>query len=173
MQLYQVRWMLITGLLFSLPPNLSSFTIFSPLVLTELQYSGYLLSELLTQIIYVHFAKFVLSRCALCTLRRDFGFFCSVNLSNGGEFNANHNVWTRLPSLAYKNKTENQWQRKSRWWVEFLSREGGTLVTRAYIKVLTAEIYNQYMPEKNLDLLEQGPRGMIGNDDVSIVPARK
>ena len=29
------------------------------------------------------------------------------------------------------------------------------------------------MPEKNLDLLEQGPRGMIGNDDVSIVPARK
>ena len=35
--------------------------------------------------------------------------------------------------------------------------------------VLTVEIYSQYA-RKNLDLLEQGPRG---NDDVSIVCARK
>ena len=34
---------------------------------------------------------------------------------------------------------------------------GGTLVTRAYI--LTVEIYSQYA-RKNLDLLEQGPRGI-------------
>ena len=39
------------------------------------------------------------------------------------------------------------------------------------------EIYNQYV-RKNLDLLEQGPgnRGheeLVGNDDVSIVRARK
>ena len=106
-QPYQVWWMLITGLLFSLPPNLSSLTIFSPLVLTELQYSGYLLGELLTQIIYVHFAKFVVSRCALCR-----GFSVPSIFLSWGEFNANHNFWTRLPSLAHKNKTENQWQRK-------------------------------------------------------------
>ena len=37
-------------------------------------------------------AKFVVSHCALCRLRRDFGFFCSVNLLSGGEVNANHNV---------------------------------------------------------------------------------
>ena len=37
---------------------------------------------------------------------------------------------------------------------------GGTLVTRAYIKeVLTVQIYSQYT-RKNLDLLEQGPRGI-------------
>ena len=40
----------------------------------------------------------------------------------------------------------------------------------AYIlrKVLTAEIYSQQV-RKNLDLLEQGPRGILNNDDVSIV----
>ena len=34
--------------------------------------------------------------------------------------------------------------------------------------------YTVGMPEKNLDLLEQGPREeSVGNDDVSIVRARK
>ena len=28
--------------------------------------------------------KFVVSRCAFCKLRKDFGFFCSVNHLNGG-----------------------------------------------------------------------------------------
>ena len=37
---------------------------------------------------------------------------------------------------------------------------GGTLVTRASIKeVLTVQIYSQYT-RNNLDLLEQGPRGI-------------
>ena len=34
------------------------------------------------------------------------GFFCSVNHLSGGEVNANHNA-THSPSLAHKNKTEN------------------------------------------------------------------
>ena len=44
-------------------------------------------------------AKFVVSRCAFCKLRRDFGFFCSVNHLSEGGVNANHNV-TCSPSLA-------------------------------------------------------------------------
>ena len=44
-------------------------------------------------------AKFVVSRCAYCKMRRDFGFFCSVNHFTEGGVNANHNV-TRSPSLA-------------------------------------------------------------------------
>ena len=43
--------------------------------------------------------KFVLSRCVFCKLRRDFGFFCSVNHFSEDEVNANHNV-TCWPSLA-------------------------------------------------------------------------
>ena len=39
-------------------------------------------------------------------------------------------------------------------------------------KILTVEIYRQYA-RTNLDLPEQGPRGLVGNDDVSIVCARK
>ena len=34
------------------------------------------------------------------------GFFCSVNHLSGGEVNVNHSA-THLPSLARKNKTEN------------------------------------------------------------------
>ena len=34
-------------------------------------------------------------------------------------------------------------------------------LTRISRKVLTVEIYSQYV-RKNLDLLEQGPRGMVG-----------
>ena len=44
-------------------------------------------------------AKFVVSRCAYCKLRRDFRFFCSVNYLSEGGVNANHNV-TCSPSLA-------------------------------------------------------------------------
>ena len=44
-------------------------------------------------------AKFVVSRCAFWKLRRDFGFFFSVNHFSEGGVNANHNV-TCLPSLA-------------------------------------------------------------------------
>ena len=34
------------------------------------------------------------------------GFFCSINHLSGGGVNANHKAMC-LPSLAYKNKTEN------------------------------------------------------------------
>ena len=80
-----------------------------------------------------------------------------------------------LPSLAHKNKTENQWQRKSRWWVEFLSREGGTIVTRAYIKesAYSWNIQSVYARKKISICLNRGREESIGNDDVSIVPARK
>ena len=42
---------------------------------------------------------------------------------SGGGVNANHNVWTRSPSLARKNKTENGEGNRDVW-VEFLSGEG-------------------------------------------------
>ena len=48
--------------------------------------------------VYVFTAKFVVSSCPYCKLRRDFGFFCSVNHLSEGEVNANHNVTP--PSLA-------------------------------------------------------------------------
>ena len=31
----------------------------------------------------INIAKFVVSRCAFCKLRRNFGFFCSVNHLSG------------------------------------------------------------------------------------------
>ena len=57
-------------------------------------------------------AKFVVSRCAYCKLRRDFGFYCSVNHFSEGGVNANYNV-TCSPSLAeidsrlFKNSVGN------------------------------------------------------------------
>ena len=47
-------------------------------------------------------AKFVVSRCAYCKLRRDFEFFCSTNHFSEGGVNANHNV-IYSPSLAENN----------------------------------------------------------------------
>ena len=49
--------------------------------------------------------KFVVSCCAFCKLRKDFGFVCSVNhlISEGG-VNANRNV-TCSPSLAENDST--------------------------------------------------------------------
>ena len=103
------------------------------------------------------------------------GFSVPSIFLSWGEFNANHNFWTRLPSLAHKNKTENQWQRTSRWWVEFLSREGGTQVTRVYIKESTYSwnIQSVYARKKISICLNKGREESIGNDDVSIFPARK
>ena len=39
-------------------------------------------------------------------------------------------------------------------------------------QVFRAEIYSQYA-RKNLDLLEQGREESVGNDDVSVIRARK
>ena len=49
--------------------------------------------------------KFVVSCCAFCKLRKDFGFVCSVNhlISEGG-VNANRNV-TCSPSLVENDST--------------------------------------------------------------------
>ena len=43
--------------------------------------------------------KFVVLCCAYCNLRRDFGFFCSINHFSEGGVKANHNVMSS-PSLA-------------------------------------------------------------------------
>ena len=48
-------------------------------------------------------AKFVVSRCEFANLE---WVFCSVNHLSGGGVNANHGA-THSPSLALKNKTEN------------------------------------------------------------------
>ena len=48
-------------------------------------------------------------------------------------------------------------------------RRGGSLLDREYVNVE----YTVSMPEKNLDLLELGPHGILGNDNVFIVRARK
>ena len=66
-------------------------------------------------------AKFVVSRCAYCKLRRDFGFFCFVNHLSEGGVNANHNV-TCSPndSRLLKNSEGN---RVGEW--IFCRREGG------------------------------------------------
>ena len=52
-----------------------------------------------TQMAMLVTAQFIVSRCVYCKLRRDFGFFCSVNHFSEGGVNANHNV-TCSPSLA-------------------------------------------------------------------------
>ena len=51
-------------------------------------------------------SKFVALHFMFCKLRRNFGFFCSVNHFSGGGVNTSHNA-IRSPSLACKNKTEN------------------------------------------------------------------
>ena len=52
------------------------------------------------------------SRCAYCKLRKDFGFFCSVNHLSEGGVNANHNVicspnFTENDSRLLKNREGN------------------------------------------------------------------
>ena len=56
-------------------------------------------SELSTSAL-LFWVKFVVSRC-------ENGFFCFVNHLSGGGVNANHNA-KHSPSLACKNKTENE-----------------------------------------------------------------
>ena len=94
-------------------------------------------------------AKFVVSCCAYCKLRRDFGFFCSVNHFSEGGVKANHNV-TSSPSLAendfrlFKNSEANH----NSWWVDFLSKEG---VRRCFIFASDKNKKDQ----KNLRLLPE------------------
>ena len=57
-------------------------------------------SKLTAKILPIQFtAKFVVSRCSYCKLRRNFGFFYSVNHFSEGGVNGNHNV-TYSPGLA-------------------------------------------------------------------------
>ena len=57
---------------------------------------------------------------------------------------------------------------------EIPRRHSSNSRVRILRKVLTVEIYSHTVNiEKTLDFLEQGPRGMVGNDDVSIVCACK
>ena len=57
-------------------------------------------------------AKFVVSCCPFCKLRRDFGFFCSVSHLSEGEVNANHNQ-TRSASFTRHNQTDNHCRQES------------------------------------------------------------
>ena len=69
--------------------------------------------------------KFVVSRCAYPKLRRDFGFFCSVNHFGEGGVHANHNA-TCSPSLTENDSRllkKSEGNRDGEW--IFLSWEGG------------------------------------------------
>ena len=70
-------------------------------------------------------AKFVVSRCAYRNLRRDFGFFCSVNHFGEGGVHANHNA-TCSPSLTENDSRLFKNIAKEIAMVSgFLSKEGG------------------------------------------------
>ena len=73
-------------------------------------------------------AKFIVLRCAFANFECVFLLRQSFDLMSGGIVNANHNA-THSLSLACKNNTENDSRllknRKSWWWVDFLSRAGG------------------------------------------------
>ena len=73
-------------------------------------------------------AKFIVLRCAFANFEWVFLFRQSFDLMSGGIVNASHNA-THSLSLAGKNNTENDSRqlknRKSWWWVDFLSRAGG------------------------------------------------
>ena len=80
--------------------------------------------------------------------------------------------------LPFKDKVENKClfnsvsSCPSRDFAQKAKSRGGTLVTRAYIKESTY-IWNIQSYRKNLDLLERAREESVGNDDVSIVCARK
>ena len=69
-------------------------------------------------------AKFVVSCCAYRKVRRDFGFFSSVNHLGEGGVNANQTV-TCLPSLAENDSRllRNSKGNPNGEWI-FLSKEG-------------------------------------------------
>ena len=69
-------------------------------------------------------AKFVVSCCAYRKVRRDFGFFSSVNHLSEGRVNANQTA-TCLPSLAENDSSllRNSKGNPNSEWI-FLSKEG-------------------------------------------------
>ena len=69
-------------------------------------------------------AKFVVSHCAFCKLRRDFRFFCSVNHFSEGGVSANHNV-TCSRSLAENDSRplKNSEEHRDGEWIFSLRRE--------------------------------------------------
>ena len=73
--------------------------------------------------------KFVVSRCAFCKLRRDFGFFGSVNHFSEGGVNENHNA-TCLPSFAENDSRllKNSEGNRDGEWIFFVEGRRQTLL---------------------------------------------
>ena len=66
--------------------------------------------------------KFVVSRCAYCKLRRNFGFFCSVNHCTDGGASASHNV---ICSLSLAENDSRLFKNRIAMDSGVLSKEGG------------------------------------------------
>ena len=95
--------------------------------------------------------KFVVSDCVFCKLRRDFGFFSSVNHFSEGRVNANHDV-TCSPSLAVNDSRllKNSEENHDGKWIFCRRKEADiTLLTRMkmILKICKANLTNQLLPE--------------------------
>jgi len=90
--------------------------------------------------------------------------FLSINVTSTGTKNQPPFTFFFLFSLTKKSVREYTYYCPRRDFAQKAKSRGGTLVTRAYIKESTyswnIQSYSQY--RKNLDLLEQGPRGIGG-----------
>ena len=51
--------------------------------------------------------KFVVSCCTYCKLRRDFGFFCSINQFSEGGVKANHSVMSSSSLAENDSRLKN------------------------------------------------------------------
>ena len=99
-------------------------------------------------------AKFVVSRCAYRKLRRDFGFFCSVNHFGEGGVHANHNA-TCSPSLTENDsRLLKNSERKSRWWLVFCRGKEADVASflqvakiRNIRKICEADLISRLFPE--------------------------
>ena len=99
-------------------------------------------------------AKFVVSRCAFCKLRRNFGFFCSVNNFSEGGVNANHDAMCS-PSLAendsrlLKNSEGNRYGE----WIFCRRKEADVALflqltrMRKILKICKANLTSRLLPE--------------------------
>ena len=103
---------------------------------------------------YIQFtAKFVVSRCSHCKLRRNFGFFCSVNHFSEGWVNGNHNV-TCSPSLAENDSTaKNSKRNRNGEWIFCPMKEADVALflqvtrIRKIGKICEANLTSPLLPE--------------------------
>ena len=98
--------------------------------------------------------KFIVSRWVFCKLRKDFGFFCSVNHFSEGGVNANHSV-TCSPSLAKNDSRllKNSEGNSDGVWI-FCPRSEADIALfmqvtrmRKILKIWKANLTSQLLPE--------------------------